>query len=202
MEDKQLTSQESLDIITRMIADTRRNFNLKGGSMFLIWGYSTIVVTLAVYFLVKSTGNFDMMWAWWALPIMGGIATLLHFRKYKRPVKTHIDRTVDNVWLVSTVACMACVLFTFGMSVFGGNRYFNILSSIALMMSIATAITGMIIKFKPVTIGGFTGIILSFLIFFFPGMEQFFVFAGVFLIAQVIPGHILNSYCKKESKNG
>lgn len=199
MEDKQLTSRESLDLISRMIINTRRNFNDKGGSMFLIWGYTTIAVTVGVYLLFRATGSGDAMWAWWALPVIGGILTWLHYRKYKRPVQSHLDKMVNSVWLVFTSACMACVVFTFGAYVLGSGPYFSILFVIALLLSVSTATTGFMIKFAPVTAGGFAGIVLSFLILVFKG-EQFFIFAGIFLIAQVIPGHMLNRYCKKESE--
>lgn len=199
MEDKQLTNQQSLDLITRMINDTRRNFNDKGGSMFLIWGYTTIAVTIGVYILFRATRSGDAMWAWWALPLIGGILTWLHYRKYKRPVQSHLDKMVNSVWLVFTSACMACVLFTFGAYAAGNGPYFSILFVISLLIGVTTAITGFMIKFTPVTIGGFAGIVLSFLILVF-NREQFFIFAGIFFIAQVIPGHILNRYCKKESQ--
>jgi len=200
MEDKQLTNQESLDLIARMITNTRRNFNGRGGSMFLIWGYTTIAVTIGVYFLFRATGSGNAMWAWWALPVVGYILTWIHYRKYERPVQTQMDKMVNSVWIVFAVACMACALFIFGGYIFGEGPYFNILFVIALMIGMSTAITGFMIKFRPVIIGGFLGIFLSFLIPVFNGMEQFFIFAGIFLVAQVIPGHLLNRACKKESE--
>lgn len=199
MEDKQLTNQESLDLIARMINNTRRNFNDKGGSMFLIWGYTTIAVTLAVYLLFRATGSGNAMWLWWALPVIGGLFTYLHFNKNRQPVHTHLDRVVNYVWVVSSVAVMACVLFSFGSWLFSGKVLFNILFTVSLLMGAATAMTGLMIKFRPVVIGGFIGMALSFPILMFRGMEQFFIFAGIFLIAQVIPGHMLNYWCKKET---
>ena len=39
MEDRKLNEKESLELITQMIQNTRRNLDAGGGNMFLLWGY-------------------------------------------------------------------------------------------------------------------------------------------------------------------
>jgi ABC-type multidrug transport system fused ATPase/permease subunit len=197
MEDKTLTTEQSLDLIARMLENTRRNFNDRGGAMFLIWGYTTIAVTLAVYIAFSLTKSYDVMWLWWALPLVAGILTWLHFRKHKRSVQTHLDKNVWSVWIVFSVATMACMVFGF----IPATYRFPILFTIGLLISMATAITGLMIKFRPVAVGGFAGIVLSFVILFPDGMiEQFIAFAMLFLPVQVIPSHLLNTHCKREAR--
>ncbi len=198
MEDKHLSTQQSIDLIAKMIENTRRNFNDKGGAMFLIWGYTTIAVTIAVSAAFWFTRNYNTMYIWWALPVIGSILTALHFRKHRKPVQTHLDKAVNYVWIVFAVACMACVVFSSVSGAFVHKPLLNILFTIGLMIGMATALTGFMIKFRPVIIGGFLGLALSFAIPWFPNMWQFLIFAGIFLIAQVIPGHMLNRACKKE----
>ncbi len=199
MEDKHLSTQESIDLIAKMIENTRRNFNDKGGAMFLIWGYTTIAVTAAVSAAFWFTRNNAVMWLWWALPVIGSIFTALHFRKHKRPVTTHLDKAVGYVWIVFGAATLACSVFSFASAAFAGEPLINILFTVGLLMGMATAVTGLMIKFRPVVIGGFLGMALSFAIPWFPNMWQFVIFAGIFLVAQVIPGHMLNRDCKKEA---
>jgi hypothetical protein len=204
MEDKTLSTEQSLDLIARMLENTRRNFNDRGGAMFLIWGYTTIVVTIAVYIAFTLTKSYNVMWLWWALPLTAGILTWLHFSKHKRSVQTHLDKSVWSVWIAFSVATMACMVFGFiPSSVMAASVTlpFPILFIIGLMISMATAITGLLIKFRPVAVGGFAGIVLSFAILFFSGMmEQFIAFAALFLLVQVIPGHLLNAACKREAR--
>jgi hypothetical protein len=205
MEDKTLTTEQSLDLIARRLANTRKNFNDRGGAMFLIWGYTTIAVTIAVYIAFSLTNSYDVMWLWWALPLVAGLGTWLHFRKHKRSVQTHLDRNVWSVWIAFSVATMACMVFGFIPSSIlpaaVGDHPFPILFIIGLMISMATAITGLLIKFRPVAVGGFAGIALSFVILLLGGMmEQFIAFATLFLLVQVIPGHLLNAACKRESR--
>jgi hypothetical protein len=201
--EKQLSTEQSLDLIARMVAGARQNFNDNGGAMFLIWGYTTIAVTAAVYLSFSLTGNYDVMWLWWAIPAVCGPLTWRHYRKYKKPVTTHIDSAVKYVWIVFSAAVIACMVFGFMPSRIVGVSNFPILFIISLMISTSTAITGLIIKFRPVAIGGFAGIALSFTLLLFAGMmEQFIAFAVLFLLVQVIPGHMLNAYCKREVRRG
>ncbi len=138
MEDKQLTTEQSLDLIAQMIIGARRNFNDTGGAMFLIWGYTTIATTLAVYIAFSLTRSHDIMWLWWAIPIMGGILSLRRMRRCKRPVRSHIDKAVSAVWQASGAAMLICMVFSFlpdGIL----NRPFPILFVIALLIGVATA---------------------------------------------------------------
>jgi hypothetical protein len=197
MEDKQLSTEQSLSLISKMIENTRRNFNDHGGTMFLVWGYTTIAVTIAVTLAFLFTGNGAVMWGWWVLPIVGGCLTYRHFSKYDKGVRTQLDKIVSYVWQVFTVACIACGAFS---SVSSGVAI-NILFVIGLMIGMSTALTGLIIKFRPVIVGGFVGMGLSFAIL--PLQDtiwQLLIFAALFLLAQVIPGHLLNVACKKEAQ--
>lgn len=198
MEDKQLTTQESLDLISKMIADTRRNFNRRGGAMFLIWGYSTIAVTAAAFVLLLTTGSYSSMYVWWALPVIGGALTWLHYRKHALTVKTHLDKAINYVWTVAGAAAVICSAFAFAASSIAGRPLINILFTIALIIGMATATTGLMIKFRPVAAGGFAAMALAFAIPWFPNFWQFPIFAAIFLIGQVIPGHLLDRYCANE----
>ncbi len=48
MEDRKLSEKESLELIARMIQNTRRNLDAGGGNMFLVWGYVGVLITLVV----------------------------------------------------------------------------------------------------------------------------------------------------------
>ncbi len=65
------------------------------------------------------------------------------------------------------------------------------------MMASGTAITGLINKFKPIIFSGFAGILLSFLCLIVKGYASILIFALIFLVMMVIPGHILNFKGKK-----
>ncbi len=198
--EKNLTTEQSLDLIARMIATTRRNFNDRGGVMFLIWGYTTVLATLAVFITFSLTGSYEAMWIWCALPLNGGILTWIHLNKHPRPVTTHLDRSVGAVWVIFSGAAACCMISTYVSWLMVGKPYIDILFSIGLMMSMATAITGRLIKFRPVEFGGIVGMGLAFALPAAAGtVWQMPLFAAVFVVAQIVPGHLLDAACKREA---
>lgn len=200
MEDKTRSAEQNLDLIARMIASTRQNFNDRGGAMSLIWGYTTIAVTLAVTALFYLTQSHAVMWLWWALPIVGGALTWLHARKHTKPVTTHLDKTIWSVWRIFSIATFACAAFASIAPMFTDRHPIDVLFTIGLMVSMATALTGTILKFTPVVVGGLGGMLLSFVVLIAAGtIWQLPLFAALFLVAQVIPGHLLATACKREA---
>ncbi|MDR1671330.1 MAG: hypothetical protein LBR57_02310 [Alistipes sp.] len=200
MEDKQLSTEQSLDLIARMLENSRRNFNDRGGAMFLIWGYTTIAVTVAVYLAVALSDNRNFMWLWCALPLIGTILTVRHMNKHRSAVQTHLDKSIWSVWAVLSGATVCCMVSTYTIALMGGKSSIDILFTIGLLMSVGTAITGRMIKFYPVEFGGFVGMGLSFAIMITHGtVWQMPLFAAVFLFGQIIPGHMLNAACRREA---
>ena len=53
MNDRVLNEKESLELIAQMIQNTKSRMTLNSGAPFLIWGYTTIIVSLLVLFLLK-----------------------------------------------------------------------------------------------------------------------------------------------------
>ena len=60
MEDKKLNEKESLELITQMIQNTRRNLDTGSGNMFLVWGYVSVLVTLTVLAGCGDFGEFPL----------------------------------------------------------------------------------------------------------------------------------------------
>ncbi len=67
MNDRVLNEKESLELIAQMIQNTKSRMTRNSGAPFLIWGYTTIIVSLLVWFLLKETGNYHWQWLWFLL---------------------------------------------------------------------------------------------------------------------------------------
>jgi hypothetical protein len=207
MEEKTLTTEQSLDIISKMLIVTRRNFNDRGGAMFLIWGYTTFFVSLVV--LLNVIEHPYRPWLWCALPITGGILTLLHYRKYKKPITTHLDKAVGYVWIAAAAAALVCVALDLllPMRILTEENTLvwitlPTLFIIVLLGSMATAATGLIIKFPPVAIGGLAGIALSFLFVIYKDEPvRYLLLPALLIFVWIVPGHLLNRACKREARN-
>lgn len=187
MEEKNLNQNECLEIISRMIKETRTNLERDGGGIYLLWGYLWLIVALAIYFLIRETGEYRVQWLWFAMPIIGYPTMIYMLKKRDKGVVTFIGRVIGNIWISVGVAAGLLSLYM----LVDYNAY-PILFVMALLVNVGVAISGLVIKFKPVIIAGFLGIALSFVMLMVSGMEQILVSAGFAVIMLIIPGHILN----------
>lgn len=187
MEERQLNEKESFELITRMIQNTQRNLEKGNGTPFLVWGYTTIIVSLLIWYFLSTTGDYRMHYLWFLIPVIAGPVMFFFLRKNEKGVRTYIDRVVGYVWMVmGVVGFMVSVTAMF---------FWNmpILFIIILLMGSGTAITGLVIRFTPIAVAGFVGVILSLACLFTKGTDQILVFAALFLVMMVIPGHILHA---------
>ena len=104
MEEKQLNEKESLELITRMIRNTQQRIERGNGIPFLIWGYTTVLVSLLVWFTLKSTQNYYWNLLWFLIPVIGFTAMTISMKKEKKGVTTYIDKVIMYVWIVIGIA--------------------------------------------------------------------------------------------------
>lgn len=187
MEDKTLNEAQSLELITRMIQNTRQRMERNAGRPFLIWGYLTIATALAVWYAVSRTHDYNWNLLWFAMPLLGGLLMWLFLDRKPAGVTTFIDRIVGQIWLVlGLAALLVSVLAMFS------PLHLHILFLILLLMSIGTTLSGLVIRFRACIAGGVLGIGLSILCLWFAPLNSYLFFAGAFFVMMVVPGHILN----------
>lgn len=193
MNEQQITNQESLDLIARMLRNTQERFERGAGTPFLIFGYLTLAVSIALWILLKNTGDDRWNFLWFAVPVIGGLCMLLFVaRQPKRTVTTFIDRAISQVWYVIGGCCLLVSLYTFLF-----QHSFPTVLVVMLLMFAGEAITGAILKLRYVQIMGIIGILLSFCVPFLGGFNQLLGFAAMTLVVMVIPGHIMNAQARK-----
>lgn len=192
MEDKILNEKESLELISKMIQNSQQKIKAGNGLTFLIFGYTTLAISLLVYYLLRTTHNDLYNLVWLGIPLLGFI--LLYFMKKKEPrySKTYIDRVINQIWTVIGLA-------VFFVSFLAGIFRFPVLAVLILLLGIATTLTGLTIKFKPLVVGGVLGMISFVLPFILNGYEQVLIYGICVFVMMVIPGHILNYKGKKEN---
>ena len=75
MEERNISAQESLEIITSMINNSRKRLHLGDGNILLLWGYLTVAVAALVTTLLIITHNQVFNWFWFLIMIIGGTIT-------------------------------------------------------------------------------------------------------------------------------
>lgn len=211
MQERQLTEAESLALITQMIQNTHRRLTVNAGKPYLIWGYLTCLVALFEYLVAINEWPMYWMFAWWLIPVVGFPLMLLTCRKKSTEPKNYIDRAVEAVW----IGCSVAMIPAFAIALF---HRVSILPLVTLIIAIGTFISGRLIAMKAVTWGG---------IFFMCGTlvmgihqlwvhhtttpasaneyslflykAEILIFAVLFLVGMIIPGHILNAKTRKHA---
>ena len=206
MEEKRMNEAESLELITSMINDSRARMTKNLGTPFLIWGYTTVAVSICQAVIVACVEEFyPYLWGWFAIPVVGWLLMLL-FNKQEKTVTNYIDRCINALWCATGVA--AFILPFMGVFVF---------PSVIMLIGVGTATTAAVVKDKIVKRIGYAAIFSSLLFPFvrlllsrlftleqFAGRERYLVeciiFAVIMFLLLVVSGHILN-YKKKCLKN-
>lgn len=213
MEEKKLDAQESIELITRMIRNTRQRLERHSGRPFLIWGYTTVAVSLLNYSL--NIAGADPAWSlsWFLIPVLGILLMRLFPEKKSSEPRTEIDRIVNSLWIV----CSLALVPIFILCLFHGWNYRpSLFALITLVMSIGTAATGLIVRSKVYTAAGLLGMagtaaiaLWDFYLKQLPNPQQIdcrmlnneiLIFAAIFVVMMVIPGHIINRRSRHEKQ--
>ncbi len=198
--------KDSLELITQMIENTKNNFSRNMGNHFIVWGITTIATALIVLIALKlSSFNPLIHWLWFLNPIAAVLITS-RFKK-QEVVKTKIDSLVSKLFAnILTICCLIPLIIvgiTFGLDNPSPLSYGSLILIPFLeifVVSIGIAISGSIIDFRALRIGGMVGVIISFSMILPINIELYItIFAVWSLVTMVIPGVKLNLYAKRKS---
>ena len=171
MEDRKLNEKESLELITQMIQNTRRNLDAGGGNMFLLWGYVGVVVTLGVLAAWSLTENTVALWGFWALPVVGWSLSWWFGRKWRKEqrAKDYTDRLPLCGLLVSLGSLLTGIIIRY--TLFSGLPSCGFAWSLEQVFEVATDGAS---------------------------MDTLIIFVLILLFSLVIPGHVLNRRVRKD----
>lgn len=203
MENVNFTEKESLELISQMIQQSKKNLKIGDGNVLLYYGYTAIILAITVYTLVSFTH--DTMWsAIWFLMFLPLILISAAKKKSKPQVTTHMDKAINSTWsILGWLFVLSVVIIAiFGLVV--GTCYFSLMLPLSLLYAgIGISITGVIINFKLMIYTPIVAFIAAIymLISLIPGtfISNWWnlIFGASFLIMMVIPGHLLNHKAKE-----
>lgn len=199
MEEKELNGKESLELISKMIQQTRQNMDSGRGNSFLLYGYTTVGISLVTYFLILMTHN-PIWWFLWLLMLVLFLADKWRTRNKRAEVVTYTDRMVNSTWKVTgwlTVLIFAAITLI-GFFIFK-YIYFELMMPFSLIcVGIGVSITGMVLRMKVMIYTPFIAFVVAIYMILALVMQQHIsnewnLLEGFsFLIMMVIPGHLLN----------
>ncbi len=148
MKDLNFTEKESLELISQMIQQSKKNLEIGDGNILLYYGYTAIILAITVYTLVHVTH--DAVWSSiWFLMFLPFILISVAKNRSKPQVTTHIDKAINSAWsILGWLFLLSVVIIAiFGLVV--GTCYFSLMLPLSLLYAgIGISITGVIINFK------------------------------------------------------
>jgi cation transport ATPase len=189
--------RQSLELIESMINQAKDRFN-ENGHLYLLWGWTVLICTTAEFVLLhffQYPNHYVVWFLSWGI-IIYQVFYLYRKRKNSK-VRTYADAIIGYVWLTF---CVLLFLIAFFLGqVLGGQYYQSIFPVILVLYGMPTFLSGIILRFKPLIIGGISCWILSLIAAMVYYDYQLLFLAAAVIIAWIIPGYTLRAKFKKQT---
>jgi hypothetical protein len=185
MKQNKLKLEESLNIISEMINTTKYNIS-EDRFIYLMWGYA-VAGSAMINYIFQYQLNIEEGWYVWLTMPIAGIVNGVYFsrKKNKAKVVSFTDRALGSVWISFLVAL---VIFLVASTQLGWDAIYPVLM---VLYGVGTASTGGIIKFKPLTIGGYLSMLIGLVAFYVEFEIQLFLISLSVICCYIVPGHLL-----------
>jgi hypothetical protein len=192
MENKEFTPTESLALIANVILEAKSRFKDNGFS-FIFIGLCSFIASLGQFVLLKLEYYQINYYPYFIMPIAGAV-TYFYYKKKRSAVKSkNIIGTLFSI--ISAILGINIMIAGF---FFWGKFGIALIPFMLILLSIWSALTGVLIKNRIFLISGIVINIIAYLSFYIVREYHPLVLSIVSLIGIVIPGIILN-YSSKES---
>jgi len=183
-EEKMMSGEESLRIISEMINKTKVNIR-QGSFHLLFWGWLIFLCSVSEFLLYKFT-DFSHPYYVWLFVIPGVFVSMIYGFTTGRKTRVHTYGDMLYMWTWMGFLIAAIVLF-----IVHSKSMATIAPYILLLAGFPTFISGFIIKFRPLIIGGISFWILALIIHFAnPSIAPLGVPIAM-LTGYLIPGYML-----------
>src|SRR6266700_3173502 len=182
MQDEQeITQQESLAIIQSMINKAKSRFS-ENGHLYLFWGWLVLICNVSQFVLLHfmhSSRHYMVLFVCWAAVIY----QMFYFSKKRRlkTVRTYTDEIIKYVWIVFLVNIIL-VTIVFGQVL--GEKYYLMMGPVMFVIyAVPTFLSGVILRFKPLIIGGCSCWLIAIAALFIEGDYQLLLVSVAMIFA-------------------
>lgn len=185
-EEKLMTGEESLKIITDMISKTKVNIR-QSSFHLLFWGWLIFVCSLSEYLLWHFT-DFTHPYYIWFFVLPGTVVSFAYGFTTGRKAKVHTYADYLYVWTWFGFLIASLVLF-----IVRSSEMENFALYMLILAGFPTFMSGIILRFKPLIAGGICFWIIALVVNFAgPELSPLGMPVAV-LFGYLIPGYILKN---------
>lgn len=184
IEEKYLSPQEGLEIITNAIAVTKANIK-QNSFTFLLWGWLVAIASFFFLFLQHYTLTRLYFLPFPILAFCGIITTIIHYRqKVATSTITYLTDFLYKMWLVLGLSFFAVVFINV-------SQHHVPFTYTLIIAAIGTTASGLVMKFIPLITGGVVFFIASIITVYVPDEYKVLVHGIAFIIGYITPGYLL-----------
>ena len=203
MKNQNFSEKESLELISQMIWQSKKNMEVGSGNVLLYYGYPAGALSILVYFLVHLTHH--PAWAaLWFLMFVPFFFLKWMEKRSKPQVVTHIDKAIGSVWFIVGWMFLLSVVAILAAGYVIGSCNLSLMLPLSLLYAgIGISLTGVMLDFRLMVktpILAFLGAIymLVSLVAGSPSADWWnLLFGASFVAMMVIPGHVQNLKVKE-----
>lgn len=182
-----LSPQDSLALIESMIRQAKGKAS-HNSFYFLLWGWVIVICNFGMYFMLKFTAYPQYAPMVWFLTIPAWVITMIYGARQGRnqAVVSHLDRV--NMWLWIAMAITITPAWAFGYKI-------NWMVNAIIMMPVgaATFVSGVILRFLPLRLGGIAFWIAGTLCYFLAPTDQYIAGGIAVILGYLLPGYLLRA---------
>jgi hypothetical protein len=185
--DERLSAQQSLTLIESMIRQAKGKAS--GNSFYyLLWGWVIAVCNFGMYFLTKFSPYPEYAPAVWMLIIPAWVVTMIYGARQVRSqgIVSHLDQVSKWLWIAMAITITPAWLF---------GAKINWMVNAVLLMPVggATFVSGVILKFLPLRLGGILFWAAGILCYFLDPLDQYLAGGFAIILGYLLPGYLLRS---------
>lgn len=191
--EEQMDEKQSLHIITQMISKAKNNLG-NNSFYFLLWGWAVFLTAIAHYILLVG------QWKWHFLPwpigmtVTALISIVYSYREGKnKKAKSYLDKFLETLWICTTVCIVLVLAIITKIADFRASY-----AALMILYGLGTVITGSIIQFRPLVIGGVIIWCCAASLIWLNFPDALLALAVSVLAGYIIPGYLLRA--KRERK--
>ncbi len=189
--------QQRLDLIESMIKRARNNFS-ENGHLYIVWGWFIFACCLVHYFAGNLMGYKQAYQVWWLCwAVIPYMIWYIRSQKKKERVRTYTDEIMNAVWIAFGISAFL-LSFVIGGNI-GQGMEKVILPVCLVLYAIPTLLCGVILRFRPLVIGGIVCWLLAVASVFIAMREHVLLIALAMVAGWLVPGYQLRSRYRKET---
>ena len=195
----QIDESKSLHVIREMIEVSQKKLR-NDGILFLLWGWISFInyfflsylprVCIITHQIMETVILLRVL-----LPVAGIVYSIYYILKESKKVQTYIGISLRYTWfaLIGCLVLINLILF----NVLKGINFELQHPIFMVQIAFAIIVTGGILRYKLIIGGGIIFALLAYIASYFNLQDQVLIEAFAWIIAFIIPGHILYSQRKK-----